>query len=58
MTLGDWSRAYSPSPTTEHDTLPDHVWGLIDHSPTMLGDSSTTPYAVLGDCFDHSPIIA
>jgi hypothetical protein len=52
--LGDWSRAYSPSLTTEHDTLPDHVWGLVDHSLTILGDSLITPYAVLGDCFDHS----
>jgi hypothetical protein len=49
---------YSPSPTTEHDTLLDHVRGLIDHSPTMLGDLSTMSYAVLGDCFDHSPTIA
>jgi hypothetical protein len=48
----------SPFPTTEHDTLPDHVRGLVDHSSTMLGDSSTTPYAVLGDCFDHSPTTA
>jgi hypothetical protein len=40
--LGDWSGDYSPSQTTEHDTLPDHARGLVDHSPTMLGDSSTT----------------
>jgi hypothetical protein len=58
MTLGDWSGAYSPSPTTEHGTLPDHIQGLVDHSLTMLEDSSTTPYAVLGDYFDHSPTIA
>jgi hypothetical protein len=56
--LGDWSGAYSPSQTTEYDTLPDHARGLVDHSLIMLGDSSTTPYAVLGDCFDHSPTIA
>jgi hypothetical protein len=48
MTLGDWSGPYSPSPTTEHITLPDHIRGLVDHSSTMLGDSSTKAYAVLG----------
>jgi hypothetical protein len=47
--LGDWSGDYSPSQTTEHDTLPD---------PTMLRDSSTMPCAVLEDCFDHSPTTA
>jgi hypothetical protein len=56
--LGDWSGDYNPSQTTEHDKLPDHARGLVDHSSTMLGDSSTTPYAVFGDCFDHSPTIA
>jgi hypothetical protein len=58
MTLGDWSSAYSPSQITKYDKLPDHARGHVDHSPTMLGDSSTTTYAVLGDYFDHSPTTA
>jgi hypothetical protein len=58
MTLGDWSGDYSPSQTIEHDKLPDHARGLIDHSLTMLGDSLTMSFAVLGDCFDHSPTTA
>jgi hypothetical protein len=52
--VGDWSGDYSPSQITEHDKLPDHARGLVDHSLTMLGDSSTTTYTVLRDCFDHS----
>jgi hypothetical protein len=44
--------------TIEHDKLPDHARGLIDHSLTMLGDSLTMSFAVLGDCFDHSPTTA
>jgi hypothetical protein len=56
--LGDWSDDSNLSQITEHDQLPDHARGLIDHSLTLLGDSSTTTYAVLGNCFDHSPTIA
>jgi hypothetical protein len=58
MTLGDWSDDYSLSQITKHDQLLDHARGLVDHSLTMLGDSSTTTYAVLEDCFDHSPTTA
>jgi hypothetical protein len=47
--LGDWSRAYSPSKTIEHDTLPDQAWGLVDYSLITLEDSLTTPYAMLED---------
>jgi hypothetical protein len=57
-TLEDWSDDYSLSQITEHDQLPDHAWGLIDHSPTMLRDSSTMIYAMLRDYFDHSPTTA
>jgi hypothetical protein len=57
-TLGDWSGDYSPFQITEHDKLPDHARALVYHSPTMLGDLSTTTYAVLEDYFDHSPITA
>jgi hypothetical protein len=56
--LEDWSGDYSASQITEHDTLSDHARGHVDHSPTMLGDSSITTYAMLGDCFDHSPTTA
>jgi hypothetical protein len=52
--LGDWSDNSSPSQITKHDQLPDHARGLVDHSLTLLGDSLTTTYAVLGDYFDHS----
>ena len=60
--------------TTEHVYVPKHAQGLVDQSlcrarglcwppssitfPTMLGDSSITPCAVLGTCFDYSPTIA
>jgi hypothetical protein len=48
MTLGDWSDDYSLSQITEHDPLPNHARELVDHSLTMLGDSSITTYAMLG----------
>ena len=57
------------APTTEHVYVPNHARGLVDYSlccarrlcrppstftfPTTLGDLSTGPYAVLGDCADH-----
>jgi hypothetical protein len=47
--LGDWSGAYSPSKTTEHEKLPDQAWGLVDYSPITLRNSLNMPYAVLGD---------
>jgi len=56
-------------PTTEHVYVPNHARGLVHQSirrarglcrppstftfPTMLGDWSTSLYAVLGDCADH-----
>jgi hypothetical protein len=58
MTLGDLSSDYSLSQITEHDKLSDHAWGFVDHSLTMLRDSSTMIYAVLGDFFNHSPTTA
>jgi hypothetical protein len=58
MAFEDWSDDYSPSQITEHNQLPDHARGLVDHSSTMLGDSLTTTYVVLRDCFDHSPTTA
>jgi hypothetical protein len=53
--LEDWSNDSSLSQITDHDQLLDHARGLVDHSLILLGDSSTTTYAMLGDCFDHSP---
>lgn len=66
-----WSRT---ALTTEHVYIPNHARGLVDQflrcaqglcrPPSMLTfltafrDSSITPYAVLGDCSDHSSIIA
>jgi hypothetical protein len=47
--IGDWSDASSLSQITEHDQLPDHARGLVDHSLTLLGDLSTMTYALLGD---------
>jgi hypothetical protein len=56
--FGDWSGDYSLSQITEHDKLPNHARGLVDHSLNMLGDSSTMTYTMLGDCFDHSSTTA
>jgi hypothetical protein len=53
--LEDWSDDSSLSQITDHDQLPDHARGLVDHSLTLLEDSSTMTYTMLGDCFDHSP---
>jgi hypothetical protein len=58
MMLGDWSDNYSLSQITVHNKLPDHARGLIDHSPTMLRDSSTMTYTMLGDCCDYSSTMA
>jgi len=57
------------APTNEHVYVSNHAWRLVDWSsrcarrlrrssstfmfPTTLGDLSTSPYAVLGDCADH-----
>ena len=57
------------APTTEHVYVSNHARGLVDYSlrcarrlcrqpsmfmfPTTLGDLSTNPYVVLGDCADH-----
>jgi len=62
------------APITEHVYVSNHARGLVDQSlccarrlcrppstftfPTALEDLSITPYAVLGDCYDHSPITA
>jgi hypothetical protein len=56
--FGDWSSDYSLSQVTEHDKLPNHARGLVDHSLNMLEDSSTMTYTMLGDCFDHSSTTA
>ena len=55
--------------TTEHVYVPNHALGLVNHSlrrtrglcqppstftfPTMLGNWSSSLYAVLGDCANH-----
>ena len=62
------------APTTEHVYVPNHARGLVDYSlccarrlcrppstftfPTTLGDLSTGPYAVLGDCAAHRALYA
>ena len=62
-------------PTTEHVYVPNHARGLVHQSlrrarglyrppststfSTVLGDSSITPFTMLGACFDHhSPTTA
>jgi len=66
--FGDWpisTLVWRSGDCTEYVKIPNHGRGLVDHAlwhaqglcwlPTVLEDSSITPYAMLETCFDYSP---